>query len=147
MCMLRILVLFGFVRFGFLNIKLVVLVVKKFVIYDVIVIYIFLKDYFFLIYDGDFEDVDGVLENVWKLKILFVEYDGIFLVCLEYNVGIMLFLKNIFDWISCVKDFGEVFCIKIIVLGVVFLGGFGGMCGLIGIWIILEVGFGVMVLL
>lgn len=142
----KILVLSGSARSGSLNSKLAALAAKKLAIHDAAVTHISLKDYPLPIYDGDLEDADGAPENARKLKALFVDHDGIFLACPEYNAGITPLLKNALDWVSRVKDPGEAFRTKIIALGAASPGGFGGMRGLIGTRTILEVGLGAMVL-
>ena len=44
-----------------------------------------LRDYPMPLYDGDLEDEQGMPENAKKLKKLFVEHDGFFIVSPEYN--------------------------------------------------------------
>ncbi|MCB1531975.1 MAG: NAD(P)H-dependent oxidoreductase [Alphaproteobacteria bacterium] len=64
------------------------------------VTFIDLKDYDMPIYDGDLEDAEGLPENAKKLKALFIENDGFFIACPEYNSSITPLLKNTIDWIS-----------------------------------------------
>ncbi|MEP3047002.1 MAG: NADPH-dependent FMN reductase [Roseibium sp.] len=142
----KILVFSGSARAGSHNSKLAALVAKKLVILDAQVTYLSLKDYPLPIYDGDLEAEDGIPENAVKLKRQFVEHDGFFLACPEYNAGITPLLKNTLDWISRAKQPGEAFKSKIFTLGAASPGGFGGMRGLIGMRTILEVGLGTMVL-
>ncbi|QDG74778.1 NADPH-dependent FMN reductase [Labrenzia sp. PHM005] len=142
----KILVLSGSARAGSHNSKLTALAAKKLAILDAQVTQISLKDYPLPIYDGDLESADGVPENAKKLKMLFVEHDGVFIACPEYNAGITPLLKNTLDWISRVKDPGEAYRSKIFAIGAASPGGFGGMRGLMGMRTILEVGLGAMVL-
>lgn len=142
----KILVLSGSARAASYNSKLAALAAKKLAILDAHVTRVSFKDYPLPIYDGDLEDADGVPENAQKLKRLFVDHDGVFLACPEYNAGITPLLKNVLDWVSRVKDPGEAYRTKVFALGAASPGGFGGMRGLIGMRTILEVGLGAMVL-
>lgn len=142
----KILVLSGSARAGSLNAKLGALAAKKLALHDATVTRISLKDYPLPIYDGDQEEAEGAPENAKTLHRLFVEHDGIFLTCPEYNAGITPLLKNTLDWISRVNDPGDPFRMKVMALGAASPGGFGGMRGLIGTRTILEVGLGAMVL-
>ncbi len=142
----KILVLSGSARAASHNSKLAALAAKKLAILDSDVTQLSLKDYPLPIYDGDLEEVDGVPENARKLKHLFVEHDGVFLACPEYNAGVTPLLKNTLDWVSRAKDPGEAYRNKIFALGAASPGTFGGMRGLIGMRTILEVGLGAMVL-
>lgn len=70
------------------------------------------------------------------------------IVLFEYNGFFILLFKNVIDWILCFD--GDilgfvVWCGKIVVILVVFLGGFGGLCGLVYLCDILS-GIGVFVL-
>jgi NAD(P)H-dependent FMN reductase len=142
----KILVLSGSARAGSHNSKLAGLAAKRLAILDAKVTHLSLKDYPLPIYDGDYEQNEGVPENARKLKRLFVDHDGVFLACPEYNAGITPLLKNTLDWISRAKDPGDAFKSKVFGLGAVSPGGLGGMRGLIGMRTILEVGLGAMVL-
>ncbi len=142
----KILVLSGSARAGSHNSKLAGLAAKRLAILDAKVTHLSLKDYPLPIYDGDYEQNEGVPENARKLKRLFVDHDGVFLACPEYNAGITPLLKNTLDWISRAKDPGDAYKSKVFGLGAVSPGGLGGMRGLIGMRTILEVGLGAMVL-
>lgn len=142
----KILVCSGSSRAASLNGKLAALAAKKLAILDAQVTHLSLKDYPLPIYDGDLETADGVPENARRLHKHFLEQDGIFLACPEYNAGITPLLKNTLDWISRVKEPGEPYKNKVFALGAASPGGFGGMRGLIGMRTILEVGLGAMVL-
>lgn len=142
----KILVLSGSARAGSHNSKLSGLAAKRLAILDAKVTHLSLKDYPLPIYDGDYEQNEGVPENARKLKRLFVDHDGVFLACPEYNAGITPLLKNTLDWISRAKDPGDAYKSKVFGLGAVSPGGLGGMRGLIGMRTILEVGLGAMVL-
>ncbi|WP_299809042.1 NADPH-dependent FMN reductase [uncultured Roseibium sp.] len=142
----RILVCSGSTRSGSFNGKLAALAAKRLAILDAEVTLLSLKDYPLPIYDGDLETASGVPENARKLKRLLEGQEGVFLTCPEYNAGITPLIKNTLDWISRVKEPGEVFTNKVFALGSASPGAFGGMRGLIGTRTILEVGLGAMVL-
>ncbi|MCC3859803.1 NADPH-dependent FMN reductase [Pseudemcibacter aquimaris] len=91
--------------------------------------FIDLKDYPMPIYDGDLEDEQGVPENAKKLKKLFVEHDGLFIVTPEYNGSLTPLFKNTIDWISRPdgEDIGEPYKGKVIGLAAASPGGMGGM--------------------
>ena len=59
-----------------------------------------LRDYPMSLYKGDLEDSNGTPDNAKKLKKLFVEHDGFFIVSPEYNSSYPPLLKNVIDWIS-----------------------------------------------
>jgi len=58
-----------------------------------------LRDYPLPLYDGDLE-VQGIPENVRKLKKIFIELDGLLISSPEYNSSISGVLKNTIDWVS-----------------------------------------------
>src|SRR5262249_44926144 len=62
--------------------------------------YIEVNDFPLPVYDGDLESSQGVPENAQKLKKLFLESDGVFMSCPEYNSSIPGMLKNLIDWVS-----------------------------------------------
>ncbi len=72
------------------------------------VTYVDLKDFEMPLYDGDFEEQNGVPENAIKLKKLFVEHDGFFIASPEYNSSMSPLLKNSLDWISRPHEKNEV---------------------------------------
>ena len=52
------------------------------------------------LYDGDFEDREGIPSAVQKLVDAIKSADGVIVVSPEYNKGISGVLKNALDWIS-----------------------------------------------
>ncbi len=146
----RILVLSGSARSGSFNTKLAALVGKRLALTEAEVTRISLADYPLPLYDGDLEAERGVPQNAQILKSLFLEQEGIFIACPEYNAGITPLLKNTLDWISRASAPGEpsssAFKNRVFALGAASPGAFGGMRGLIGARTIMEVGLGAMVI-
>ena len=97
--------------------------------------YIDLKDFEMPLYDGDFEQENGIPDNAKKLKQLFAEHDGFFIASPEYNSSMSALLKNSLDWISRPHEENEAPLIafkgKVAALGAVSPGGLGGLRGLV----------------
>ncbi|WP_417668326.1 NADPH-dependent FMN reductase [Roseibium sp.] len=142
----RVLVLSGSVRSGSYNTKLAALVGKRLALSEVDVTRISLADYPLPIYDGDLEASQGLPHNAQVLKSLFLQQEGIFIACPEYNAGIAPLLKNALDWISRSSAHGEpskaAFKNRIFAIGAAATGSSGGLRGLIGMRTIMEVGLG-----
>jgi chromate reductase, NAD(P)H dehydrogenase (quinone) len=109
-----------------------------------------LSDYPMPIYDGDLEAAEGPPENARKLKALMTIHDGIFIAAPEYNASMAPLLKNAIDWVSRIKDEGEVplqvFKSRVFALGAASPGAFGGIRGLMHLRQSLELGLGALVL-
>jgi len=93
-----------------------------------------LADYPMPIYDGDLEEEQGLPENAWKLKELFLAHDGLLLCCPEYNSSITPLLKNVIDWVSRpVEGEAPLACFdgKVAALLAASPGGLGGLRGLV----------------
>lgn len=107
-------------------------------------------DYPMPIYDGDLETRDGPPENARKLKALMQVHGGIFIAAPEYNASITPLLKNTLDWISRIRDEGEiplqVYKTRVFAISSASPGRFGGMRGLIALRQSLSVGMGALVL-
>lgn len=99
------------------------------------VTYIDLKDFEMPLYDGDFEQDNGIPDNAKKLKQLFAQHDGFFIASPEYNGSMSALLKNSLDWISRPHEENEAPLIafrgKVAALGAVSPGGLGGLRGLV----------------
>ena len=99
------------------------------------VTYIDLKDFEMPIYDGDFEQENGVPDNAKKLKQLFSDHDGLLIASPEYNSSMSALLKNSLDWISRPHEENEAPLIafrgKVAALSAVSPGGLGGVRGLV----------------
>lgn len=91
-------------------------------------------DFFLFFFNEDLECEEGVMENVWIFKKMFIESDGFLIVLFEYNSLILLLLKNMIDWFLCFVE-GELMLVvylgKVVVIMLVLFGGFGGFCGLV----------------
>ncbi|WP_417688607.1 NADPH-dependent FMN reductase [Roseibium sp.] len=146
----RVLVLSGSTRSGSFNTKLAALVGKRLALSEVEVTRISLADYPLPLYDGDLETAKGVPQNAQVLKSLFLQQEGVFIACPEYNAGITPVLKNAIDWMSRASSPGEppkaAFKNRVFALGSAATGALGGMRGLIGMRTIMEVGLGAHVL-
>jgi len=133
--MSKLLFFAGSARKDSLNKKLVKLAVDKAQDAGADVTHIDLRDFEMPIYDGDCEDEKGVPENAIKLKKLFIEHDGFFISCPEYNSSIPPLVKNTIDWVSRPHEENEGSLIaykgKVAALGAVSPGGIGGMRGLV----------------
>lgn len=94
-----------------------------------------LADYDMPLYNGDWEEENGVPENAVKLKKLFQEADGFFIAAPEYNSSITPLLKNTLDWLSRQYEEGEpmlsAYKGKVAGLCSASPGGLGGMRGLV----------------
>jgi len=62
--------------------------------------FIDLRDYPMPVYDGDWEDENGLTEAAVELKRIFTEHDGLFIASPEHNSAYSSLLKNTLDWIS-----------------------------------------------
>ena len=91
-------------------------------------IFVDLRDYPMPIYDGDLEESDGLPENAKKLKSLFAESDGYFIVTPEYNGFFPPLLKNVIDWMSRPDDenIGNAYIGKVAALAGSSPGALGG---------------------
>ena len=59
-----------------------------------------LRDFPLPIYDGDFEEEEGLPEKVRELKRLFLAHQGLLISSPEYNSSFSPILKNTIDWVS-----------------------------------------------
>ncbi|MEM9469084.1 MAG: NAD(P)H-dependent oxidoreductase [Pseudomonadota bacterium] len=95
------------------------------------VTFVDLKDYEMPIYCEDYESEKGIPENAKKLKQVFMDHDGFFIACPEYNSGYTPVLKNAIDWMS--RPMGDDvpglagFTGKVGAIGSASPGGLGGM--------------------
>lgn len=87
------------------------------------------------LYDGDWEESEGLPAAVVALKARFVVADAILFACPEYNSSITPLLKNLIDWVSRAGSDGEapLAAYKGKVAGLVAAspGALGGMRGLV----------------
>lgn len=59
-----------------------------------------LRDYQLPLYDGDLETNEGLPENAYKLKELFLSHQGLMIASPENNSSYSAVLKNTIDWVS-----------------------------------------------
>ncbi len=59
-----------------------------------------LKDYEMPLYDGDYEEAQGLPEAASRLRKLFFDHDGLIIATPEYNGSLPAVLKNAIDWLS-----------------------------------------------
>jgi len=69
--------------------------------------FIDLADYDLPVYNGDYEQENGLPENAIKLKTMLREHDGLFIATPEYNSSISPLLKNTLDWMSRTHEDNE----------------------------------------
>jgi len=62
--------------------------------------FIDLRDYPMPLYDGDWEDENGLPETTIDLKKIFTDHDGFLIASPEHNSAYSSLLKNTLDWIS-----------------------------------------------
>jgi chromate reductase len=103
----RILVIPGSLRAGSYNVRLAALATKELMLAEADVTRISLADYPLPIYDADTAK-SGPPLNAFKLKQALAAHRGIFIASPEYNASITPLLKNAIDWISVVREPGEV---------------------------------------
>ncbi len=66
-----------------------------------------LAEYPMPLYDGDWEDVNGLPEAAKRLKALMIAHDGFLIASPEYNSSITPLLKNTIDWCSRAESDAE----------------------------------------
>ncbi len=93
-----------------------------------------LSEYTMPLYDGDWEEHNGVPEQAKALKSLMFDHQGMLIACPEYNSSITGVLKNTIDWVSRMED-GEkplqAFNSKLVSLMSTSPGALGGLRGLV----------------
>jgi len=96
----KILALAGSTRTDSFNKKLIKIAVKGAEESNAEVTLIDLRDFPMPIYDGDFEEENGIPENGLKFMNLMIENDGFLIASPEYNSAVSGVLKNVIDWAS-----------------------------------------------
>jgi NAD(P)H-dependent FMN reductase len=92
-----------------------------------------LADFPMPIYDGDWEQDQGLPEHTLRLCDLFLAHDALLIACPEYNGGVTPLLKNALDWVSRpTKDRPSLACYKGKIAGLVSTspGLRGGLTGM-----------------
>jgi chromate reductase, NAD(P)H dehydrogenase (quinone) len=146
----KILVIPGSLRVRSFNVRLAALVTKELTLADADVTRISLLDYPLPIYDGDLMEKSGPPQNALKLKRLMCAHQGVFIVSPEYNASITPLIKNIIDWISVVRERGEVplpaYQNRVFALGSASPRASGALQSLLALRQVLAVGCGALVL-
>ena len=123
----KILCFSGSIRSGSVNVRLLDAAIKELAALDVEVTRISLEDYPLPIYNGDFEEQEGIPENAVKLAKLMSEHDGYLITCPEYNGSLPALMKNTIDWMTRVPaDQASPFKDKVAAIGACSPGGMGG---------------------
>ena len=104
----KILVIPGSLRSASYNIRLAAVATKELTLAEADVTRISLADYPLPLYDADLVAKSGPPANAVKLKQMLAAHRGVFIASPEYNASITPLLKNTIDWISVVREPGEV---------------------------------------
>ncbi len=93
-----------------------------------------LSDFPMPLYDGDYEQENGIPDSVKSLKALMNSHQGLLIASPEYNSSLTAVLKNTIDWLSRAQE-GEAplqcFKGKVISLMSTSPGALGGIRGLV----------------
>ena len=139
----KILVIPGSLRSASYNVRLAALATKELTLAEAEVTRISLADYPLPIYDADTAK-GGAPLNAFKLKQVLAAHRGIFIASPEYNASLTPLLKNAIDWISVVREPGEVqlavFQGRAFALGGASPGRSGAMQSLLALRQVLAVG-------
>lgn len=131
----KLIFLSGSVRKESLNAKLARVAVKIATNEGADASYVDLADYDMPIYNGDFEDAEGVPETTKALKKIFTDCDGFFISSPEYNSSYSPLLKNTIDWLSRTHEEDEkplmAFKGKVAAICGASPGALGGLRGLV----------------
>lgn len=131
----KLLFLAGSCRKGSINMKLAKAASEMAAGMAALPTFIDLADYELPLYNGDYEDENGVPEAAKKLKQVFMDHDGFFIASPEYNSGYSPLLKNTIDWMT--RPMGDdvpglaAFDGKIGAISATSPGGLGGIRGLV----------------
>lgn len=146
----KILVFAGSIRNGSFNARLAALAAKELTLAEAEVTHISLADYPLPLYDGNLEALNGPPDNAYKLKRLFMQHEGVFIVSPEYNASVTPLLKNTLDWVSRVREGREpplaAYKSRVFAIAGASPGAFGAMRSLMALRQILEIGVGALVI-
>jgi NAD(P)H-dependent FMN reductase len=146
----KILVFAGSIRSASFNARLAALAAKELALAGADVTRISLEDYPLPIYNGDDEVHSAAPGNARKLKDMMAAHRGIFVASPEYNASVTPLLKNAIDWISRVRERGElplaVFKGRAFALGGASDSPYGALRSLMALRQILELGCGALVI-
>ena len=146
----KILVIPGSLRSASYNIRLAAVATKELTLAEADVTRISLADYPLPLYDADLVAKSGPPANAVKLKQMLAAHRGVFIASPEYNASLTPLLKNAIDWISVVREPGElqlaVFQNRAFALGGASPGRSGAMQSLLALRQVLAVGCRALVL-
>lgn len=146
----KILVIPGSIRTGSHNVKLAALAAKELTLIDADVTRISLADYELPIYDADDDVRGGQPANAVALKQMIMAHQGVFIASPEYSASVTPLLKNAIDWVSRVRERGEptyaAFKGRVFAIASASPGRTGGVCSLMALRQILELGCGALVI-
>jgi NAD(P)H-dependent FMN reductase len=132
---IKLLFLAGSARKESFNKKLALTASRMAVKVGVEATFIDLADFDMPLYNGDYEEANGLPENAKKLKQLFIYHDGFFIASPEYNSGYSALLKNTIDWLSRPHEKEEqsliAFSGKVSAISATSPGALGGLRGLV----------------
>ena len=104
--------------------------------------FIDLADFDMPIYNGDWEEENGLPDKAIALKELFIAHDGFFIASPEYNSSFSSLLKNTLDWVSRTHQEGEAplmaYAGKVAAICAASPGGLGGLRGLVPLRMMLS---------
>ncbi len=100
-----------------------------------------LRDYPMPIYEGDWEDKNGLPEAAIQLKQIFIDHDGLFIASPEHNSAFSSLLKNSLDWITRAHLVNEpslsAYQNKVAAIASASPGSLGGLRGLVSLRMLL----------
>src|SRR5205814_7416248 len=104
---LKILVIPGSLRSGWLNAGLAAAAAHELAISGAEVTRISLGDFPLPVYDGDLQNKSGVPKHAVNLKRMIGAHHGVLIVTPEYNSSVPPLVKNTIDWVTRVQDAHE----------------------------------------
>ncbi len=146
----KILVIPGSLRSGSHNVRLAALAAKELTLAEAYVTRISLEDYPLPLFDGDLTAKSGLPLAAVKLKNMLMAHQGVFITSPEYSASVTPLLKNAIDWVSRARDGNEptyaAFKNRVFAIGAASANSGGGVCALMALRQILELGCGALVI-
>jgi chromate reductase, NAD(P)H dehydrogenase (quinone) len=146
----KILVIPGSMRTGSSNARLAALAAKEFALAEADVTRISLEDYPLPLFDADILAESGPPPQAVQLKKMLAAHHGVIITSPEYTASVTPLIKNTIDWITRVRDRGEIanaaFRGRAFAIASASAGGHGGIRSLMALRQILELGCGALVI-